>query len=234
MDRRSRGVPLAGRIGARSTYGSRPGRRTVTGFNAVASRRHESPARSTGAGLATIEKGDWHMMEPAEYSAIETLRDGRRLEIRALRPEDRAGLLAAVDRTSEESLYRRFFSAKRRFTERETTYFVNVDFKTHVALVAVVPEEGQPAIVGGGRYIVVDRETAEVAFVVVDAYQGHGIGSALMRHLITIASGAGLRHFTAEVLARNAPMLTVFENSGGALRTKLESGVLHLELDLPR
>jgi RimJ/RimL family protein N-acetyltransferase len=174
------------------------------------------------------------LMEPAGYSAVETLRDGRRLEVRALRPEDRAGLLAAVDRTSDESLYRRFFSAKRRFTERETTYFVNVDFETHVALVAVVHEDGRPVIVGGGRYIVVERETAEVAFAVVDDYQGHGVGSALMRHLIRIASGAGLRHFVAEVLARNTAMLTVFERCGGAMRTKLESGVLHVEVDLPR
>ena len=173
-------------------------------------------------------------MQAAEYSAVETLRDGRQLEIRALRPEDRAGLLAAVQRTSDESLYRRFFSPKRRFTEREASYFVNVDFKTHVALVAVAPEDGRAVIVGGGRYIVVEPDKAEVAFVVVDDYQGHGIGSALMRHLVAIASGAGLRHFVAEVLAGNTAMLTVFEKSAAAVRTRLESGVSHVEIDLPR
>jgi GNAT superfamily N-acetyltransferase len=171
-------------------------------------------------------------MEPARYFAVEKLRDGRRLEIRALKPEDRAGLLAAVDRTSPKSLYRRFFSARRRFTERETAYFVNVDFQTHVALVAVVDEEGRPVIVGGGRYIVVEPEKAEVAFAVVDEYQGQGIGSALMRHLAIIARGTGLRQFIAELLAENTPMLKVFEKSGCRLRTTLESQVLHVELDL--
>ena len=171
-------------------------------------------------------------MEPARYSAVEKLRDGRRLEIRALKPEDRAGLLAAVDRTSSESLYRRFFSARRRFTERETAYFVNVDFKTHVALVAIVDEEGRPVIVGGGRYIVVEPEKAELAFAVVDAYQRQGIRAALMRHLAIIARGAGLRRFIAELLAENTPMLRVFEHSGYGVRTKLESQVLHVELDL--
>ena len=57
------------------------------------------------------------MVAAATYSAVETLRDGRRVEIRALRQDDRAELLAAVGRTSPESLYRRFFTVKRGFTE---------------------------------------------------------------------------------------------------------------------
>jgi hypothetical protein len=54
-------------------------------------------------------------LDASEFSAIETLRDGRRLQIRALRPDDRAGLLAAVDGFSSESLYRRFFAGRRHF-----------------------------------------------------------------------------------------------------------------------
>jgi len=47
------------------------------------------------------------MSEAATYSAGEALRDGRRAEIRALRPHDRADLITAVGRTSAESFYRR-------------------------------------------------------------------------------------------------------------------------------
>ena len=78
------------------------------------------------------------MVEAASYSAVETLRDGRRVDIRALRQDDRDELLAAVGRTSPESLYRRFFHVKRGFTEQEVAYFLNIDFVDHVALVAVV------------------------------------------------------------------------------------------------
>jgi RimJ/RimL family protein N-acetyltransferase len=190
--------------------------------------------RPAVVGAAEHDVDERSHMEPSRYSAIEILRNGRRVEIRALTPEDRPALLAAVDRTSEESLYRRFFSPRRRFTERETAYFVDVDFEKHVALVAVTEENGRPTIVAGGRYIVVEPGKAEVAFVVVDAYQGHGIGSALMRHLAIIAAAAGLQQFTAEVLAENTPMLRVFERSGQNLRSKLESGVLHVDLDLPQ
>ena len=171
-------------------------------------------------------------MEVAEYEVAETLRDGRPFKIRALRPDDRDGLLAAVDQTSAQSLYRRFFSPRRGFTEEQIAYFVNVDFVAHVALVAALEENGRRTIIGGGRYIVVQPGKAEVAFVVVDRYQGQGIGAALMRHLTTIARDAGLEELIAEVLADNISMLKVFRNSGLRLGTTHEAGVVHVALQL--
>jgi hypothetical protein len=95
------------------------------------------------------------MSEAANYSAFETPRDGQRIEIRALRRDDRAALIAAVARSSAQSLYRRFFEIKRHFTEPEIEFFLNVDFVNHVALVAVVEENGRPMVIGGARYVVV-------------------------------------------------------------------------------
>jgi RimJ/RimL family protein N-acetyltransferase len=168
----------------------------------------------------------------ADYSALEQLRDGRKVEIRALRPDDRAALLSAVGRASAESLYRRFFGVRGDFTEREIAFFLNVDFASHVALVAIVEENGRPAIVGGGRYVVVQPGKAEVAFAVVDAYQGCGIGAALMSHLAAIARRAGLEELVAEVLPDNLPMLKVFEKTGLRLETRREPRVVHVSLFL--
>jgi GNAT superfamily N-acetyltransferase len=172
------------------------------------------------------------MLEAAKDSAFETLRNGRRVEIRALRPDDRADLIAAVGRSSGQSLYRRFFGVKRSFTESEIDYFLNVDFVNHVALVAVMDESGRPAIAGGARYVVVQPGKAEVAFAVVDRYQGQGIGAALMHHLAAIARGAGLKELMAEVLPENVPMLKVFEKSGFPLSIKREPQVVHVALRL--
>ena len=160
------------------------------------------------------------------------LRDGRPVEIRALRPDDQAGLVSAVGRVSAQSLFRRFFAAKRGFTEQEIAFFVNVDFINHVALVAVVEEDGGPVIAGGGRYIVGQPRQAEVAFAVVDEYQRQGIGAALMRHLAAIARNAGLNELIAEVLPDNTPMLKVFENSGFRLTKKRTPDVVHVALSL--
>jgi RimJ/RimL family protein N-acetyltransferase len=171
------------------------------------------------------------MREIATFSAVELSRDGRRVEIRALRPDDRADFVAAVGQTSAQSLYRRFFVPRRSFTAEEIAFFVNVDFVDHVALVAVTDEGGRPVIVGGGRYIVEQPGQAELAFVVVDRYQGQGIGSALMRHLVAIARSAGLRELVAEVLADNVAMLRVFKKSGFHI-TRRGSGVVYFTLRL--
>jgi RimJ/RimL family protein N-acetyltransferase len=167
----------------------------------------------------------------AKFSAAEVLHNGCRIEIRALRPDDRAGLIEAVGRTSNQSLYRRFFGVRRGFSEREIAFFLNPDFLNHVALVAVV-EEGDGQIVGGGRYIVVQPGTAEIAFAVIDEFQGQGLGAALMRHLATIARDAGLTELIAEVLPDNSPMLRVFEKSGIRLSTTREPAVIHITLQL--
>ena len=166
------------------------------------------------------------------YSAQETLRDGRRVDIRAQRPDDRAELLAAFGRVSPPSFYRRFFAVKRGLTEQEVAYFLNIDFIDHVALVAVVEEDSRPAIVGGARYIVIEPGSAEVAFAVIDQYQGQGIGTALMRHLAGIARGVGIRELTADVLPENNAMLRVCATSGLPLTTKYESNIVHVALRL--
>ena len=172
------------------------------------------------------------MAEAATYSAQEVLRDGRPMDVRALRPDDRDALIAAIGRTSADSFYRRFFGVKHEFTEQQIASFLNIDFIDHVALVAVVEESARPTIVGGDRYVVVKPGTAEVAFAIVDEYQGQGIGSALLRHLAIIARSVGLRELIAEVLSENAPMLNVFKKSGLDLSTKRESGVVHVTLRL--
>ena len=172
------------------------------------------------------------MADAATYSAIEVLRNGRRVEIRALRPDDRSGFAEAAGRSSAESLRRRFFTAKRTFTEQEVSFFVDVDFVNHVALVAVAEEGGRPTIIGGARYFVVRPGQAEVAFTVPDHCQGQGVGAALMRHVTEIAREAGIKELIADVLRENTPMLRVFEKSGLSMSTKPEGGVAHVVLRL--
>jgi RimJ/RimL family protein N-acetyltransferase len=172
------------------------------------------------------------MSGPASFSTSELLRNGRRAEIRALRPADRDALLAAAYRTSDRSLYRRFFGVRREFGDDEVAAFVNVDFVNEIALIAELRENGREIIAGGGRYIVVRPGTAELAFTVVDEFQGQGIGSALLRHLTALARAAGLRELIAEVLPDNAAMLRVLEQSGSRMQRRRESGVVHVSLQL--
>jgi len=172
------------------------------------------------------------MLEAAKYSAIETLRNGRRMEIRALRTEDQEDLIAAFKSTSDQSLYKRFFGPKRSFTEKELSFFVKIDFVNHVALVATLDQEGRQTIVGGGRYIVSKAGQAELAFLVIDQYQGQGIGAALMRHLALIAREAGLYELVADVLPSNLAMLKLFASCGLHLAATREDQTVHVAAKL--
>jgi RimJ/RimL family protein N-acetyltransferase len=172
------------------------------------------------------------MQDVAHYSTREELRDGSLITIRALRPQDRDELVAAVGRLSPRSLYRRFFGPRRSFSKAEVSYFVDIDFERHVALVATVEERRRPLLIASARYIVTAEHEAEVAFIVADAWQNRGIGGRLLRHLVALAREAGITTFTADVLPDNLGMLKVFEKSGMRIRKKHETGSVHLTMQL--
>jgi RimJ/RimL family protein N-acetyltransferase len=174
-------------------------------------------------------------MIAADYSVAERLRDGRAVHIRALRPTDRDSLLAAFERSSDETRYRRVFAPKKSLTPAELDRILNVDFVDRVALAAFVREEDGSEVLGGaGRYVLAEPGCAELAFTVDDPHQNIGIGTHLMRHLVLIASQAGLRELIAEVLSDNAPMFKVFERSGLDMRIRHHEGIAHVRLGLAR
>ncbi|MDA9546425.1 MULTISPECIES: GNAT family N-acetyltransferase [unclassified Bradyrhizobium] len=154
------------------------------------------------------------MSQAATYSVQTVLKDSTPIQVRALRASDEADMLAAVARTGPQSLQNRFFVLKRHFSEKERAFFMDVDFSNHVALAALAEEQGRYTIVGGGRYVVIEPGQAEMAFVVVDAWQGRGVGSLLLKHLTEIARAQGLRELVAEVLSDNGAMRTVFAKAG--------------------
>ena len=105
---------------------------------------------------------------------------------------------------------------------------MDIDFKDHVAIVALAEESGRKIVAAGGRYIVFEPGRAEMAFVVIDAWQGRGLGSILMRHLVKFASDAGLQELTAEVLSENAAMIKVFGKFGFSPAPHRDPQTLHL------
>jgi RimJ/RimL family protein N-acetyltransferase len=172
------------------------------------------------------------MSQAQNFAVSELLRDGRHVTIRALRPEDEAGLSDAVEGLSAASLHRRFFAVKRHFSEGEKAFFLHVDFVKHVALVAEIADGPAARIIGGARYIVTAPGSAEVAFAIVDECQGQGLGTLLMRHLASLARDGGLKTLVAEVLAENSAMLKVFQKSGFELQTKRDAGVVHVQMKI--
>ena len=143
-----------------------------------------------------------------------TLRSGDVVRIRQIRPEDGPALVLAYENLGEQSRYRRFFTVMPELPEATLKAAVEVDHVDHEALVALPLLSAE--IVGEGRFIRLPDQpgTAEVGVTVIDAWQGRGLGSALLARLSERAFEAGIEYFTAEVLAENRTMLALLPSLG--------------------
>lgn len=137
------------------------------------------------------------------------LRDGSRVTIRPIRPEDTEIEQAFVRRLSDESRYFRFTQNVRELSPQMLRHFTQVDYRRHLALVAVSDAGGKPVQVAVARYVADDDslQRCEFAIVVADEWQRTGLGAHLMRALIAAARATGLRSMFGEVLAGNRKML---------------------------
>ena len=142
------------------------------------------------------------------------LRSGDVVRIRQVRPDDAPALARAYANLGEQSRYRRFFTGMPELPETTLKAAVNVDHVDHEALVAEPLQSAE--IVGECRFIRLpdQPDTAEIGVTVVDAWQGRGLGSALLARLSEFGAEAGIEYFTAEVLAENRTMLALLPGLG--------------------
>lgn len=167
---------------------------------------------------------------PWEEACTETLPDGSSVEVRPVRLTDEETLQDLFYRLSDESTYRRFMAHKRVHPHKEMQRLVDLDYDSNMALVVTVQDGEREKILAMTRYDV-DPATrlADIAFVVRDEEQGKGMGTLLMRRMVEIARARGLKGFTADILATNKPMLSVFRKSGLKLQVGRSDGAQHMK-----
>jgi RimJ/RimL family protein N-acetyltransferase len=157
------------------------------------------------------------------------LHDGTEARLHPMSASDAAGLLRFHSTLSPETTYFRFFTVHPSLSDRELHHFTHVDHTDREAIVATAGDE----IIGVARFDrMQDPAEAEVAFVVADAWQELGLGTAMFRSLAQRAGEVAVARFVAEVLPHNRRMLAVFNHSGLPVRSEFRDGVVHLVLDL--
>jgi RimJ/RimL family protein N-acetyltransferase len=142
---------------------------------------------------------------PKELERTLTLKDGSRVHIRPIRPDDAGRLVDLYARLGHDSAYQRFFTVMRRLPPDWAHLLANVDYERRLALVGEAP--ASDALIGVARYAPSDDGAAEVAFVVQDEWQNRGLGTALFHHLLAAGAARGISRFRAYVLSDNRRML---------------------------
>jgi acetyltransferase len=162
---------------------------------------------------------------PSELAADVELRDGGKVHVRPIRPEDAELEKSFVAGLSEQSRYYRFFYRMGELAPAMLARFTQVDYDRELALVAVTGAEegGTPAFVAVARYLAnPDLGNAEFAVVVGDAWQHRGIATLLMRKLIECAKRRGFARMSGVVLRQNEAMLALMRALGFAIEDDAE------------
>ncbi|HKS69463.1 MAG TPA: GNAT family N-acetyltransferase [Ktedonobacterales bacterium] len=162
------------------------------------------------------------------------LLSGERVQVRPIRPGDAARLQAFHSQLSADSVVFRFFRYLPLLPDADAARFTHVDYVDRMALVATdgQGEEERERLLAVVRYDRLSADTAEVAFVVADHWQGHGIATALLHRLAAYARLQGITHLLAVTLATNAKMLEVLRHAGYPLSARYVSGEVEITLDI--
>ncbi len=169
---------------------------------------------------------------PEELETWRTTKKGLEIFLRPVKISDEPLLKEFFYSLSDQTIYRRFISARTDMPHERLQEFCVIDYKKEMVILAIIYRGEKEVVVGVGQYAIDETtHTAEVALVVRDKYQNKGIGRALLEYLTEIAKKNGLLGFTAEVLVDNRPMLHLFESMFDVDK-KLEDGTYKLKMPL--
>ena len=166
---------------------------------------------------------------PGQWETHQVFPPNETLFFRPIKPTDERALQEFFYSLPFEDIYFRFLSAMKAFPHRNIQAMCNIDYEHVMVIVAVTGEIGAEKIVGIGRYIL-DQKTnfAEVDFAVAADWQRKGIGTFVLHYVGEIAKSKGITGFLAYVLAANRTMISVLNNAGYAVHSRLDEGVYEI------
>ena len=175
---------------------------------------------------------------PSQYVSRWTMKDGTEVTLRPIRPEDEPLMIPFHQTLSERTVYLRYFyslSLNARVAHERLSRICFVDYDREMALIA----DRRDAATGKHQIIAVGRLTklhgkndAEVAVLVADQYQKHGLGTELLSKLIQVARDEKLSRMSASMLADNAGMQAIFRKMGFRLNYSGGLATMDAFLDL--
>lgn len=175
---------------------------------------------------------------PSQYVCRWKTKNAVEVLFRPIRPEDEPMMVRFHGTLSDGSVHLRYFHMEKLSTRVGHERLIRkcfIDYDQEMALVAdrIVPDTGQHEILAVGRLSKSrTANDAEVAVLVSDRYQGHGLGTELLRHLIQVARDEKLQEIIANILPENLAMRALANRFGFKTRESNDPGMLVAVLSL--
>jgi acetyltransferase len=170
---------------------------------------------------------------PDKYQVNTRTVKGVNIVIRPLFESDRILLTNFLSSLSPRSVYLRFLSPIREFSEKMLKQLIHVDHKSHIALAAFPADTSNQYLLGVARlFIENDLSVAEFSVVILDQWQGKGIGAELLTCILKIANSIKVRKIWGLVLAENTQMLKLARKLNFKIERENGSSEYFVSLDL--
>ncbi len=175
---------------------------------------------------------------PIQYMSPWRTKRGDTVMIRPIQAEDEQLMIKFHERLSDRSVYLRYFQMvglSQRTEHDRLTRICFIDYDREMALVAEHrdPVTEERRIVGlGNLNRVRARNEGEVAVIVSDDYQGHGLGTELMHRLVQIARAERMSCAVGSTMLENRPTIALLKRVGFDVKMNFEDHVVEAELKL--
>ena len=194
-------------------------------------------ARRTARRTAAAAAVDLHAHDddpPRPHGEHVRLRDGAEIVIRQVEPDDAAQLKIAFEHLGAVSRYRRFLAPLDHLSPEQVAYLTHVDHTDHEAIAALDAVTGEG--IGIARFVrdPDDARLAEVAIVVTDAWQGRGVGTALVERLAARMRTVGVERIAARMLVGSEAPRRLIASCADTVSEQRSSGTVVLEARLHR
>jgi acetyltransferase len=170
---------------------------------------------------------------PEKYVRTLNLKDGEKVLLRPIKPEDEPLWLEMIGNCSKESLYSRFRYFFQWQSHDVATRFCYIDYDREIAIVAEIQQGSQRKLVGVGRLIAdPDHEIVEYAILIIDAYQQKDLGNIITDFCMEIAKKWTLKKIIAQTTSDNKRMISVFRKRGFTIKTDPSDTTVEVEKEL--
>ena len=161
---------------------------------------------------------------PSEYTTEYTMKNGQKVTLRAIKPEDELMEKEMFSNFSERTQRFRFFQLIKNISHEQLVRYTQIDYDREIAIIAEVKENGKRKMAGVVRLIADQyNETAEYAIVIADPWHNLGLGNKFTDYISEIAKDRGIQKIYANVMATNHIMQHMFKSRGYKMQ-KVEDG----------